>query len=191
MSDEVDFAGALCGPKVDGEDIIGCVDFALRYIKSACVALNQSPQSWSCHFGTERRSTDLMSNSAFVAASRTTSLMHGGGVMGRLSCRSPTMSQPSYSHRVVVHSLPCPQIRTFELLWVVGSHPGCSRFSAVAILPHIRLELTCIPSHLRPKSTTLALAATLASWAAASWSRTLMGAGMEEFCDRDLEENSW
>ena len=36
--------------------------------------------------------TDLMSISLLVLASRTMSLMHGGGVMGRRSCEQPSMS---------------------------------------------------------------------------------------------------
>ena len=85
--------------------------------------LGQATLKFTLKFGTKRKSTDLMSNSARVTASRTTSLMHGGGVMGRLSCRLPMMSQPSHgTFRVLFHGLPCLRNRTFELGWVVGSH---------------------------------------------------------------------
>lgn len=43
--------------------------------------------------GKQAGNTDLMSNSSFVVASFTTNRMHGGGVIGRLSCTHKWLSK--------------------------------------------------------------------------------------------------
>lgn len=72
MTDEVDLAVAISVPEVDGEDEEGDVDFT-GMVSAVFVMI----RGWS-YFGC---------TSWRVSASSTMSLTHGGGVMGRRSCR--------------------------------------------------------------------------------------------------------
>lgn len=81
MSDEVYFTGSICGPEVHGEDIERRIDLT---------ASTQTFSSGSCiREGRATPQTHLMSTSFPVVASLTTSLTHGGGVIGRRSCGNP------------------------------------------------------------------------------------------------------
>lgn len=133
-----------------------------------------------------------MSSSARVVASRTTSLMHGGGVMGRLSCKLPTMSQPECPQcQVSSHRLPCLRIRTFEPVWVAESRRGYTGCSGSKILPYVVRKPTCISSPLLLCLSTAVLEGTWVSWVAPPLQTMPTRAGTAGFCGRRLAESPW
>ena len=138
----------------------------------------------------ERVWTDLMSNSARVIASRTTSLMHGGGVMGRLSCRLPTYLSPFIC------------IESFPIAYLVSESAHASTYGLLDNIQAVRLlsscgltiqspERTCISFHPLSCLSVPVLAVTVAGWAAPLWQTRPRKVGMEEPCDRWLEESPW
>lgn len=80
MSYQIHFTFGVCRPEVNREDEECCINFAVTISRSV-------PKNSSTH--SMRTWTNLISISFFVTASRTTSRMHGGGVIGRLSCKKP------------------------------------------------------------------------------------------------------
>ena len=93
-----------------------------------------------------KRLADLISISLRVAASRTTSLIQGGGVMGRLSCALPLcLSQGFCNGVVLIGNAPCPQTHTSGRGSAVVPHPGCN-WSARAMdtSPPPMRRFTCI-----------------------------------------------
>ena len=99
MSDQVDFPIAVGGPQIYRENKERSVHLAIS-LKSALTRAKQylfvyvehemhreRPQM--CRSKIYSRQTYLMSTSLPVALSLTMSLTHGGGVMGRRSCRLP------------------------------------------------------------------------------------------------------
>ena len=87
MLHEVDFLASSRIPEIDCEDKVGCINVTRHRCQPYI------PSSTSGLFGcsTQARAY-LISNSFCVIASFTTSRMHGGGVIGRLSCRVHLLS---------------------------------------------------------------------------------------------------
>ena len=84
MSDEIDLARAISRPQIDRQNEEGGIDLTAR---SVSMVLRDG--GFVTRKSREHEGTDLISISFSVFESRTISRMHGGGVMGRLSCRLP------------------------------------------------------------------------------------------------------
>lgn len=76
MPNEIDLAVAIRVPKINGQNVERCIDFTSNG-HIGLITRNLPPNIRS-----EEKGTYLISISFCVAASRTISLTHGGGVIG-------------------------------------------------------------------------------------------------------------
>lgn len=98
MSNKIYFSSSVCRPQIHGENIERRIDLT---------ASTQTFSSGSCiREGRETPRTHLMSTSFPVVASLTTSLTHGGGVIGRRSCENPLARDLFRRHERSPHLVP-------------------------------------------------------------------------------------
>lgn len=126
MPYKIDFAVGICGPEVNCQDEKGCVDFTDRALRSVQDILAKFAQ-----FG---RKTDLISISFFVTASKTTSRIHGGGVIGRLSCKVPHCLSEFDRFYLLARTVPYPQIHTFEPELAAERRRACYKIQLATVL---------------------------------------------------------